>query len=854
MTTHTNKDGLTLTFSFPVLFVFFCFHPWMAAEAVNPFPRPVIASDPAFDWTFENTTCNFEPLHQCTLTAGADCLSVRSTGTDPYFAGPAISLQGPACVTIDMRTAASPSMQLFYATDQSPNFNEKMSVVVKINPDANWHTYELVIPTEDQINRIRIDPGAAEGIYEFRSIKVIRQHYHPLEIAAVKTSHDTIDVTIKNHGDTPQPFRMDDKKATLSPGDETTVTLQSQLAGRCFAQQILSLEADGLPPIKRSIFLYDLNAPGDFVTLSSGLFSARIETSGHYAQLQLNHKTVAVLAPIVHQQGRLPEFTLQPATEKNQVRFQGRDITLALHLTEDAVQIDIDSSRPCEGPVVRPIGNLEQGLFSGLEYLGKNERSSTRLDIETDGSLRFAPDVMQVTMPLMACVTDNAAIGFLWENMTHQPTYAVPNFVDGTEDDRMSLEGQSMRVRLLVKKDGALEDVIYWALKEHPLPPVPQRPRTFQAQKQLSLDCLNGPDRSDKGWAHCVEDHWPRAPFCDQASTVWRLTGQLPEFERYQLGGAHIRNEAIYFVTGAAGQWLNLKKAQIESFIHTQQPDGSFRYDGPYRRGHFEDTASGYCAWRAVLMTESAWLTGDQDVKKAAVKTLDYMKRFRTPRGAQTWEVPLHTPDILASAFLVWSYVRGYEITGDPGYLAEAHRWALSGVPFVYQWSSKPVMPYATIAVYGATNWVAPNWMGLPVQWCGLDYAYALLLLAPYDPSVEWRHLAEGILVAGEQMQITSGPNIGALPDSFDLQTQHPNPWMINPCALISVELLLRGQLDSLAVAHNDQHRVIAPFPVTIKDNNARIDAVKGINYQIIIDAARIIDIHSAGEDIIPLE
>ena len=104
----------------------------------------------------------------------------------------------------------------------------------------------------------------------------------------------------------------------------------------------------------------------------------------------------------------------------------------------------------------------------------------------------------------------------------------------------------------------------------------------------------------------------------------------------------------------------------------------------------------------------------------AAVKTLDYAKRFRTPRGAQVWEIPLHTPDMLASAYLVWAYVRGYELTGNEEYLREARKWALTGIPFVYLWSDYPVMLYATPPVYGATNWQAPFWIGLPVQWVGL--------------------------------------------------------------------------------------------------------------------------------------
>jgi hypothetical protein len=255
-------------------------------------------------------------------------------------------------------------------------------------------------------------------------------------------------------------------------------------------------------------------------------------------------------------------------------------------------------------------------------------------------------------------------------------------------------------------------------------------------------------------------------------------------------------------------------------------------------------------------MLEYARITGDQRAIDAAVKTLDYMKRFRTPRGAQVWEIPLHTPDVLASAYLVWAYVRGYELTGNPSYLAEARRWALSGVPFVYLWERYPVMLYATPPVLGATNWQAPVWIGLPVQWCGLVYAYSLTMLAPHDKTLDWNHLARGILVAGEQMQfpLEDAEYAGLLPDSFALANQERRPWRINPCALVSLRLVLDGKLDFLSVAADGQHRVASPFPVRLEGGEARIQAKRDVRYQILVDGRQIIDVTSNGTDVVPLK
>jgi len=281
--------------------------------------------------------------------------------------------------------------------------------------------------------------------------------------------------------------------------------------------------------------------------------------------------------------------------------------------------------------------------------------------------------------------------------------------------------------------------------------------------------------------------------------------------------------------------------------------DGSFRYGGKYRRGHFEDTASGVCARPAATLLEYARITGDRAALEAGLRTLEFMTRFRTPRGAQVWEVPLHTPDLLASAYSVWAYVRGYELTGREAYLQQARKWALSGVPFVYLWSRYPVMLYATVPVYGATNWQAPCWFGLPVQWVGIVYAYSLAMLSPHDDSLDWDHLARGILISAEQMQYPDGQYAGLLPDAFDLATGHRRPWTINPCSLVSLRLVLDGQVDSLAVAAGDGRRVAAPFPVTLQDGQARIKARRGVTYQVLIDGHDIVDVTSGGDDVVPL-
>ena len=155
------------------------------------------------------------------------------------------------------------------------------------------------------------------------------------------------------------------------------------------------------------------------------------------------------------------------------------------------------------------------------------------------------------------------------------------------------------------------------------------------------------------------------------------------------------------------------------------------------------------------------------------------------PRGAQTWEVPLHTPDILASAYMLKCCMLGYEMTGNGEYLEKAEYWAWTGVPFVYLVSptSGAIGEYATTPVLGATNWEAPVWIGLPVQWCGLVYRTWLHALAKYKPDGPWEQIARGITLTGLNMSWpeSDGERQGLLPDIFNLDSQHRDGPAINP-------------------------------------------------------------------------
>jgi hypothetical protein len=822
------------------------------AQDINPFPREVLRTEQLREWTFAGGVAGFIAQHDCAISATGGVLRIQSHGKDPYLASGPVNLAGPFTVQLRVKSATGGGAgQFFWTTTEHPHTDEDRSQHFKLIHDGQWHDYSVPLAAHGLVTRLRFDPGSAPGLIEVEKMALVREHLHPLEVQSIRSAGRQITLALTNHAEQTLVCRVEDRALALAGHTAQNVTITA--AGSApFEVRSVTVQAEGLPTLRRTVFLADENATGDFVTLTSPELAVRVARDGSGARLEIGGKLVGFVAPLVWRNGALPKLKL--VSEKDGLQFAGEGLTVALKLKGAELAVAIQSTEPCEGPVLRALGSLEQGLFAGVEYLGKNERSSSTLDIETAEHIRYAPDPLKVTMPLMAFGTDRALAALTWTNMTLQPVFATPDFLDGAAGHRAALRGTQIAAQLLVRKPAPLEEAILWAVQQRGLPPLPQPPRSREAQMALSLKALLGPPlRTAEGWGHCAEPRWKREPFVDCASTIWRLTGEAPALPIIVMHGSHIPNESLYFVTGRAQQWLQTKAAQVRGVLAAQQPDGSFRYHGKFQRGHFEDTASGYCAHHAVLLLDHARATGDAAARAAGLKTLAFMQRFRTPRGSQTWECALHTPDILASAQLVHAYVRGYELTGNRAWLDCARKWALTGVPFVYQWSCQPVMLYATTPVLGATHWRAPNWIGLPVQWCGYDYAYALAMLAPHDQTLDWKQLATGILVAAEQMQYPDGEFAGCVPDSFNLAEQHRNPWNINPCAIVSLRLVLEGRLDTLAVAIADGHRIVAPFPVKISGGKAHITAPAGAKYEVLLDGSRIIPITSRGNDVVDL-
>jgi hypothetical protein len=483
-----------------------------------------------------------------------------------------------------------------------------------------------------------------------------------------------------------------------------------------------------------------------------------------------------------------------------------------------------------------------QGLFAGLEYL-ENEASSSEADLIGPASRRQVPDNLKITFPLMALQNEDRFLALVWQmRPDFSALYDSPDrlfssgghvmgliFPGSNGKDRLEGDllprtaGQLSRGTPLMLRAtllGGTGKTVVPAVEEYVrlrgLPPLPAAPNLQQYVSLATGGWLDSKIREGNLVHHAIAaGNFPAGAAADAA--VWmdwlavktqvppaasrlrelsqEVIGAVPAADYYGSGVGHVRYPLAALVFGHVPESVARSADIARTALARFESDGSLHYHprpgGPdYAKTYFTNEASGFTSRAVQDCLEAAVFAGDRQLIDAALKRLDAMSKFRSgvPRGAQTWECPLHTPDILASAQMVRAYTLGYELTGNIAYLEEARYWAWTGVPFVYlvNPTSGAVGSYSTIAVFGATHWEAPVWMGLPVQWCGLVYADALYRLVRHDPEGPWRKLADGITISGIQ-QSWPAENTqlqGLLPDSFVLRQQHRNGPAINPATV----------------------------------------------------------------------
>lgn len=478
----------------------------------------------------------------------------------------------------------------------------------------------------------------------------------------------------------------------------------------------------------------------------------------------------------------------------------------------------------------------DDAILPGLEWLVAGEESSSALDIKPDhpDRVRYVPHPYKVTVPAVGMRFGRTTIGLLWEPPPQQPSYqtagaaslafASPNRFEGhrnhlmglflpgvdrgvPENSRRATQSLALRAgqRLVLRQQflaatNAADSLVAldrWFAEYGYPEPLPYPRGDLQAEIAFSLQgyfkdrALWNPEWK-RWYSDLIVGFHPTDGPADELLWGARLLGDHPVAQQARALAAEVlggdeRSRVLRLQRGPdPADTLSLAR-QVRQLIAAQHADGTWRFSGA-KAGEWPETGVNYdvlgpvgasevglSASKAETVLRFALQTGDEAAQAAGLKALDGLRQFRVPRAAQVWEVPVHTPDILAAAHAVSAFLEGYRLTGDRAYLQDAAYWARSGLPFVYVWHAEdqPAMQGASIPVFGATGYVL-SWFGVAVQWNGLAYAQALQDLARYDNSFPWQRVADNLVRSAMYQQATEGPRLAQWPDALNFIAGRP--------------------------------------------------------------------------------
>ena len=767
-------------------------------------------ADPAYgktiiEWDFSKGLHGWKANNKVeVLSCSPEGLIVKCTGEDPWIEGPAADLPNEAMtrVKIRMKSNADASAELFYGKV----FRAGDSVRFTVRNDEQWHDYSLVIrDTLGPGTRFRLDPctGPGDVIVSTIAVETIRQIAVPSlqkprvfgRIGGSLVSIESGNLEFKHYGGRWGKFVFKINGVEMASGSD------SELIGLAFEER------------------------PEWLSLKKAKIRFR-----HQTELDV----FTAVATIEDSKGGKWEIerTIRPARQRGTLVVETE---LIVNRDRDILHIPWLTIFPGLGTFGE---RKDQGLFAGLEYLC-DEPSSSKADIETPDHVRRVPDPIKITFPLMAITHDGQYIGVIWE-----PSDIVAAMFDSLDTiyksgaHVMALSGPGIGerrfendfaahspMRLKANKPlkmtaqiiGGKGKTIVPAVKHYValkgLPKVPEFEGGFSnAVDLLARGWLDSQINEEGFIRHAVwGKNFPAGPAADAAMYIdWlanhtdnetlrdrlkkgkdQVLAKIPPGRPFSSSVSHAHLPTAPFIFGRTVEFVQQRHSAASRLLDNFNADGIKLYrpgKRDYSRTHFAKHANGLSGRDIVSILEGAVLSGDKELASKALQLLDKQTDLyagTVPRGAQTWEIPLHTPDIMASAHMVKMYTLGYMISGQEKYLEQARYWAWTGVPFVYIHPPTPgrVASYATIAVLGATNWKAPLWLGRPVQWCGLVYASALHLLAQYDPNGPWEQIAKGITATGLQMSWppSDRERQGLLPDFFDLRAQIAAGPAINP-------------------------------------------------------------------------
>lgn len=805
----------------------------------------IAPSAPAAEGGARQTVADFTGRHGwgnphdvVNVASSGEGLSFSINGEDPWFFGPPVEISAvpaePRRLAFTMTcapTTRASSWQLFFAPANRP-FSEKMSCRMYPVGDPPYTRFSTkgAVPFNLCGNcRFRLDPPP--GSNETFTVKGISMEWRkplwsyapkkvpPLVIPAStplvlkgegwELRHDpdrigafrfiTHGKTVENMPE--EPFVYLDKSGNVRTLDWSKAKMSADVEGGRLQTEAQTVDSDGRRWTLRRNFLI-------------------VESNG--ALMVETHITASPLA--------------------------GDDAPAkVLHVPALTLFIDRDSG-----------GHKHQAMLAGVEYLDDEPSSNTK-EIRTHEHNRLIPAEYRLSAPLAVFTKDGSWLTALWIEVCEKAGMMGPSTLAAVFDtpDRLFRSGghllafwapavgsaraeseldvyEAVPFRSVRHNMGfcagageSVADALETCFSNEPYLLPPDKIDQTAALEQLAHGWLDSAIREGMKFKHAIGGNFKSSLVADAPvlmqhlasalereekgdkdlaarlrSTAAEILAAVPKRDVGFTSVSHVRRPAPVLVAGDVPAYLARKNAELKR-ANTTLASGKRIWKPQPGKPDFGETlganhCNGYTAMALNgLLGAAVWSGDEAEIAKALaiVAKATALYHGTVPRGAQPWEMPLHTPDIMASAHLVRIYTLAYLLKPDPAYLREARHWAYGGLsmvylvppPFDFGKGAAPVGLYSTCAVMGATHWVAPNWIGRPVQWCGLVYSAALWDFARIEPNAKarefWRTVATGITVSGARQNHTAAEPrfVGLLPDSWDLEHQSRYPIPINP-------------------------------------------------------------------------
>ena len=776
---------------------------------------------PSYDFTKAQVVRRWTPAANAGwISATPDGMLVSINGIDPYVIGPAFDYPKgqPLSISLKIKSDSSGTGQVFTFSDKV-NASEERSVKF-FSFAGKWTEVKLPIPSLGDHYRLRIDPpGTASAT-----------------IAWVRVTARTIYKLPK----WPKPSNSDFSagKHIMADGPLKLVQSERELGG---FEVILDDKRVALG-LNNSILGYSLRGASNWLALN------KPDTVRWVDQ-----RTVEFVFSDVDK----GKWSLKYTFSSPQHLATGKTTSDASTLISSAGSIDISiaiSSSQDRDVIYLPLfgisalGKKTQALLPGLEYLA-DEPSSSKKDITTAEANRRVPDNTKITFPLISVVCIDHFVALRWKmdsNVsavfdTPDRTYSsgghimqliVPgsNGLDREEGSLLPYEPLTLKAgktygfhaTLMAGRGTSAVDALRACFDESAMPGGPRNYAFEDFSSLMSAGWLDSKLSDNGKYRHA---YWPgfgpvaaadAAMFMDwlAATTTNRKTKarlqiasaraitQVAPADYNAARVSHIPFMMPALIYGHVLENATRAEQTAQELMRRFNKDLGITYASQpgkpdYAKTHWSKESNGLSSQVVAELLESAMVSGNKKLIAESLKYLDALDRYDNdiPRGAQTWEVPLHTPDIMASAHLARSYTTGYELTGKQEYLDRATYWAWTGIAFIYLRDPIPdgVGRFSTIPVFGATDWLG-SWFGRPVQWCGLVYADALYRLSNYvsPPTSKgdwtWSTIADNITLSGiGQTFPRSDPDRqGLLPDFYLLKPQVSDGPAINPGTLMA--------------------------------------------------------------------